>query len=63
VNEGRNAEAIAENFRGRDNIMVPRIVWKHTTRRVLVMELIDGIKITDAEAMRAAAMVTSRQVV
>src|SRR3990170_8217841 len=54
INEGHNAEATARNFAGRDDIIIPRIYWEHTARRVLTMEFIDGIKITDMEALAAA---------
>jgi predicted unusual protein kinase regulating ubiquinone biosynthesis (AarF/ABC1/UbiB family) len=47
INEGHNAEMIAANFGERDNIIVPKIYWEYSTRRVLVMEFLDGIKITD----------------
>jgi predicted unusual protein kinase regulating ubiquinone biosynthesis (AarF/ABC1/UbiB family) len=53
INEGHNAERIATNFAGVEDIVVPKIYWEHTTRRVLTMEYIDGVKITDAEGMRA----------
>lgn len=56
VNEGRNAEAIGRFFKQRDDIAVPRIHWELTTRRVLVMEQIDGIKITDLAALRASGL-------
>jgi len=56
INEGRNMEAIAANFAGRPNIIVPEVIWKHTTRRVLTMEFLDGIKITDVAAMEAAGI-------
>ncbi len=56
INEGHNAEMIARNFAGRDDIIVPRIAWEYTTRRVLTMEYTDGIKITDVDAMRRAGI-------
>jgi predicted unusual protein kinase regulating ubiquinone biosynthesis (AarF/ABC1/UbiB family) len=56
VNEGRNAERLAANFGGRDDIIVPRIEWDYTTRRVLTMEFVDGIKITDFDAIDAAGI-------
>ena len=56
INEGRNAEAIARNFDGRQEIVVPKIMWEYTTRRVLTMELLDGIKITDIAALREAGI-------
>ncbi len=54
VNEAHNAEKVARFFDGRDDVHVPRIHWEYTTRRVLVMEFIEGIKISDTGALRAA---------
>jgi predicted unusual protein kinase regulating ubiquinone biosynthesis (AarF/ABC1/UbiB family) len=56
INEGHNAELIAKNFGSRDNIIVPRIVWEYSTRRVLVMEYLDGIKITDLAGLERAGV-------
>jgi predicted unusual protein kinase regulating ubiquinone biosynthesis (AarF/ABC1/UbiB family) len=47
INEGHNAEIIAANFKDRDDIIVPEIYWEYTTRRVLTMEFLEGVKITD----------------
>ena len=55
-NEGRNAEAIAELLAHRADVATPTIVWEHTRRRVLVMEFLDGIKITDEAGLRAAGV-------
>ncbi|MCH7483677.1 MAG: AarF/ABC1/UbiB kinase family protein [Chloroflexi bacterium] len=52
INEGHNAEAIAKNFAGRENVVVPEIIWEYSTRRVLTMEFMEGIKITDVESLR-----------
>ena len=52
IHEGHNAETIGANFSGVDDIVVPRIYWEHSTRRVLVMEYVEGVKITDVEGMR-----------
>jgi len=56
VNEGRNAEAVAGRFAGRPDVRVPAIHWDHTTRRVLVMEFMEGIKISDVAALDAAGV-------
>lgn len=56
INEGHNAEMIDANFATRPEIIVPRIYWEYTTRRVLVMEFLEGIKITDVDALRAAGI-------
>jgi predicted unusual protein kinase regulating ubiquinone biosynthesis (AarF/ABC1/UbiB family) len=54
--EGRNAEAVARRLAHRPEVAIPQIVWEHTRRRVLVMEYMDGIKITDREALRGAGV-------
>jgi predicted unusual protein kinase regulating ubiquinone biosynthesis (AarF/ABC1/UbiB family) len=56
INEGHNAELIAANFASRGDISVPSIHWEYTTRRVLVMEFHEGIKITDVDSLRAAGI-------
>ncbi|HEY7269365.1 MAG TPA: AarF/UbiB family protein [Dehalococcoidia bacterium] len=58
INEGRNAEAIAANFKGVEDVGVPAIYWEYSTRRVLTMEFIEGIKVTDVQALRAAGIDT-----
>jgi predicted unusual protein kinase regulating ubiquinone biosynthesis (AarF/ABC1/UbiB family) len=55
-NEGRNAEKIGALLAHRSEVVVPSIVWEHTRRRVLVMEYLDGIKITDVAGLRAAGV-------
>ncbi len=62
VNEADNAEAAARQFENRDDVRVPRIHRELTTRRVLVMEFIDGIKITDVEALARAGVDVQRVV-
>jgi predicted unusual protein kinase regulating ubiquinone biosynthesis (AarF/ABC1/UbiB family) len=59
INEGHNAELIARNFgqtparpgAQRADVVVPEILWEYSTRRVLTMEFMEGIKITDVEAL------------
>ena len=41
------------------NIIIPRIEWHFTTSRVLVMEYIDGIKVTDVESLQKNHISTS----
>jgi predicted unusual protein kinase regulating ubiquinone biosynthesis (AarF/ABC1/UbiB family) len=56
LNEGRNAEKFAKNFRNDPEVKVPKIYWQYTTLRVLVLEWIDGIKLTDTDRVEAAGM-------
>jgi len=56
VNEGHNAETVGRNLSHRPEMVVPGIVWERTSRRVLTMDFIEGFKVTDLEAMRAAGI-------
>jgi aarF domain-containing kinase len=62
LSEASHAERAARLFAARDDIHVPRIYREFTTRRVLVMEFIDGIKITDRAALDAAGVDVDRVV-
>lgn len=54
--EGHNAGRIRRNFTNDDALYVPRIFWEHTSKRVLTMEEISGIKINDFEALDKAGL-------
>jgi predicted unusual protein kinase regulating ubiquinone biosynthesis (AarF/ABC1/UbiB family) len=56
LSEGKNAEIFTENFAGHPGVHVPRVVWNHTTRRVLTLEDVFAIKITDYDAITAAGL-------
>jgi len=49
--EAENAETFKKNFSKDKGIRVPDISWVHTTRRVLVMEYIEGIRVNDFSSM------------
>lgn len=54
IHEGQNCDRVRANFSQRPDVLVPEIYWELTTRRVLTMEFMAGIKITDsAELARA----------
>jgi len=54
LREGRNADRFRANFVDEPYLHIPRVHWDFTTRRILVLERIDGIKIDDVEALDAA---------
>ena len=54
--EGSNAETFARNFADDKNVHVPRVVWDHCTGRVLTLEDVFAIKITDYDAITAAGI-------
>jgi ubiquinone biosynthesis protein len=53
INEAKNAERFRENFRGDSTVYFPKVYWEFTTRRVLVLEYVEGIKITDTAKLDA----------
>jgi ubiquinone biosynthesis protein len=56
INEARNSEIISANFAARDDVVIPRVYRELTTRRVLTMELVEGIKVTDLAALERAGI-------
>lgn len=53
LHEGRNLERIADNFAGDSSIHIPTIYWDLTTARVLTLERIRGVKITNVADLEA----------
>ncbi len=56
IAEGENAERFAVNFAHRRRVHVPRVAWSRTTKRVLTLENVYAIKITDYDAITAAGI-------
>ncbi|MGB5931740.1 MAG: AarF/ABC1/UbiB kinase family protein [Anaerolineae bacterium] len=56
IAEGHNAERFAENFVGNPKVRIPLPRWSHTTKRVLTLECVGGIKITDYQALTEAGI-------
>jgi predicted unusual protein kinase regulating ubiquinone biosynthesis (AarF/ABC1/UbiB family) len=56
LTEGKNAETFAENFADVPDVIVPKVFWSHTTRRVLTLEDVMAIKISDYEKIDAAGI-------
>lgn len=56
LNEARNAEKFATNFRDDPTVKVPAIYWRYTSQRVLTLEWIHGFKLTDVERIREAGL-------
>lgn len=47
VQEGKNAERFEKLYGHVPKVRVPKIIWEGTARRVITMEWINGIKLTD----------------
>ncbi|WP_024817505.1 ABC1 kinase family protein [Arthrobacter sp. 31Y] len=56
LNEAANSERFAADFVDDNRVTVPGVVWERSTRRVLTLEDVTAIKITDAESLRMAGI-------
>lgn len=56
LHEAANAERFAADFVDDDRVIVPDVVWERSTRRVLTLEDVTAIKITDSAALLAAGI-------
>jgi predicted unusual protein kinase regulating ubiquinone biosynthesis (AarF/ABC1/UbiB family) len=56
LEEGKNAERFSQNFEGDERVIFPEVYWGHTTRHVLTLEFVEGIKITDYDSLKASGI-------
>lgn len=56
LSEGHNAERFGKNFAGDADIRVPKVFWDTTTSRVITLERLRGVKISDTEALERAGI-------
>jgi predicted unusual protein kinase regulating ubiquinone biosynthesis (AarF/ABC1/UbiB family) len=56
MQEGKNAETFARNFAKNPKIKIPIVYWPFTTKKVLTLEYLEGIKITDFDAIDRAGI-------
>ena len=52
--EASAAEELSENFKDNQNYKVPKIYWELTSKKMLVLEHIKGIRIDDINALKKA---------
>jgi predicted unusual protein kinase regulating ubiquinone biosynthesis (AarF/ABC1/UbiB family) len=51
INEGKNADRFRENFKDDPKVKVPLVYWDYTTRKVLTLEYLPGVKVDDRETL------------
>ena len=56
IHEGKNAERFAVNFADLHDVVVPQVIWSHTTKRVLTLQDVGAIKITEYAAIDEAGI-------
>ncbi len=58
LHEGKNADRFRQNFIGYPRITAPTIYWRYTTKKVLTMDYLPGIKIDDRQTIEACGINT-----
>ena len=56
LREAASASQLRRNFEGSDLLYVPEVCWEYTQRRVMVMERVSGIPISNVDALRDAGI-------
>lgn len=51
MREGRNIDRFRRNFKHDDTVHIPQVYWDLTSEKVLTMEFIDGLKISENEKL------------
>jgi len=53
VQEGKNSDRFGANFLGYPRIIVPKVYWQYTTKKVLTVQYAPGIKVDDRISLEA----------
>jgi predicted unusual protein kinase regulating ubiquinone biosynthesis (AarF/ABC1/UbiB family) len=56
LTEGAHAERFGSNFADNPRVKVPAVVWERSSRKVLTLEDVSAIKITDLRGLEAAGI-------
>ena len=56
LREAANASQLRRNFSGTNLLYVPEVYWPHCRKDIMVMERIEGIQISDVDALRASGI-------
>ncbi len=52
VNEGRNIDKFRTNFKEIETVRIPKVYWNLSADKILTMEFIDGVKISDTVKLK-----------
>ncbi|MBE9171164.1 AarF/ABC1/UbiB kinase family protein [Pleurocapsales cyanobacterium LEGE 06147] len=58
IHEGKNAERFRRNFNNYQRVIVPKVYWEYTTKKILTLEYLPGIKIDDRQSLEASKINT-----
>lgn len=52
--EARNADNFYKNYLGAKNVVIPKVYWEFTRKKVLTLEYVEGVKISDFSGLKMA---------
>ncbi len=58
--EGQNIDVFLKNFEDVEEVRIPKVYWDFTTRRVLTMEYIEGIKLDNVQELSEKGVDTKK---
>jgi ubiquinone biosynthesis protein len=50
--EARNADIFSTNYKDDPNVKIPKVYWEYSSKRVLTLEYLEGIKISDFAGLK-----------
>jgi predicted unusual protein kinase regulating ubiquinone biosynthesis (AarF/ABC1/UbiB family) len=56
IQEGKNAERFQKNFKDDDRIIIPSVKWDFTRERILTLEFVGGIKISESNTIKSSGI-------
>ncbi|MFQ5579030.1 MAG: ABC1 kinase family protein [Nitrospiria bacterium] len=59
IDEAHHAEQFRKNFEEDERIIIPEVVWPYTTKRVLTLQFVEGIKINRFDEIKEAGIDTT----
>ncbi|TAG88954.1 MAG: AarF/ABC1/UbiB kinase family protein [Oscillatoriales cyanobacterium] len=60
IQEGKNSDRFGANFLGYPRIIVPKVYWRYTTKKVLTVQYAPGIKVDDRISLEAIGVDISK---
>jgi predicted unusual protein kinase regulating ubiquinone biosynthesis (AarF/ABC1/UbiB family) len=58
IHEGKKADRFRQNFLDYPHIVVPQVYWQYTTKKVLTLEYLPGIKVDDRSTLETCGINT-----
>ncbi|MFA7148865.1 MAG: AarF/ABC1/UbiB kinase family protein [Syntrophomonadaceae bacterium] len=52
--EARNADIFYNNFRKHEHVIIPKVYWDYSSKKILTLEYVEGVKISDPVGLKKA---------